>query len=228
MTRRGIAVTGAIRWLWLSTCALSLVSCTLEPHQVSVQPELTVQRPAVVAERDLMLEVVDKRPRNVFGYRGGVDPMTAPVGPGSSVTVAVRSALARAFRSYGFIVHSHDASNLPRVRVEIERLDYVAERRSWPTLVRTLGTVKVIYQYGQEYYTNHFSAEYSEGVKWAPSATTNTRIINRTLSRVLQRLLTDPELLEHLSRAEDTRLSSRLMGDSEVPSKNKSSAPSSQ
>lgn len=203
-----------VRWLVLilfsslaTACAVAVAELYQEPQQVMITPELAAEPTAIGFGRMLVLEVVDRRPKNILGYRGGVDPTTAPVYPKSSVVDAVRDALTAALTRSDFMVHSSTAATSLHMRVEIERLDYAANHELWPTAIKSSGAVKVICENGFEYYSNRYAAEYSESVKWPPGETGIAKNINKALSETLDRLLSDPKLLEVLSHGGETRRS---------------------
>lgn len=176
-----------------------------KPQYVLINPELAVEPKPIGQERTLVLDVVDRRPKNILGYRGGVDPTTAPIYPKSSVAEAVRASLSAVIREYDFVVREGEPASSIRIRVELERLVYATNHEVWPTSLSTTGAVKVICRNGPEYYSSRYTAEYREGVKWPPGDKAIAKSVNEALSRVLNRLLTDPALLRLLARQEPKR-----------------------
>ena len=192
----------------LSACAVALSELYQEPQQVALKPELALEPKAIGAARALVLEVVDRRPKNILGYRGGVDPTTAPIYPQPSVAEAVRNSVTAALARYDFVVHSPSSPASIRIRVVIERLEYATNHEYWPTSMTTSGAAKLICRNGGKYYSNRYTAEYREGLKWPPGEAAIANSVNETLSQMLSRLLSDPGLLEVLAKDEETDASS--------------------
>lgn len=188
------------RLLGLSSLAAAafLSGCALSPQTVRLTPVIDVAPRSIGSERQLAIEVIDARPRREFGTRGGVYGDSSLLLPSTEITTPIRQALAGALLDYRFRV-AQPAAELPlKLTVTVEDFRYTPSGSPLVRAIRTELRLRVQARNGGSDYTTEYTAATTQEVLGAPSPEENERIINRVLSKALQRMLTDERLLEFL------------------------------
>lgn len=175
-----------------------LMGCALSPQTVVITPRIDVQSHPIGQGRALALEVVDQRPVDHFGYRGGVYD-TAVISPQTDVAQTIRQALAERLRASQFVVTPPRSDAPISMRVEIQRIDYVASGEPVITEVRAYAVIRVVIRHGERILTTQYQANSARRVLGPPRAAENEAIINEVIAQVLQRMLQDGAVLDLLA-----------------------------
>lgn len=174
-----------------------LGGCALSPQTVVITPRIDVQSHPIGRGRALALEVVDQRPARHFGYRGGVYE-TAVISPHADVAQTIRQAIAERLRASQFEVTSPSDAPLG-MRVEIQRIDYVATGEPVITEVRARAAIRVTIRNRERVLTSQYQANSARRVWGPPGESENEAIINEVIGQVLQRMLQDGAVLDLLA-----------------------------
>lgn len=180
--------------------AVVLGGCALSPQVVSLNPTLETAEHRTIGEGTrLGLSVVDARPSPVVGQRGGVYEKTAAIRTAGDVTPALRRELARALEAVGFSVVTGAARVDAALTVEIADISYRARGGTFVRGVETSATLRAEARRGQRTFTGRYRGRQSKDVLTAPGEAENQALINAAVSNVLQRLVSDSELLGFLA-----------------------------
>lgn len=188
-----LARAGAV---FLALCALG--GCALSPQTIQVAPKPVVSAQAFGAGRSIALSVVDTRERAWFGRRGGIYD-TSYIEPAGDITVPVREAVVTALGQYGFQVQPADAPADASMLVDIGAIDYEAAGTPAMTTVTTRADLGVVLRTpdGKEY-SGRSKVSQSQEVPLMPDAARNEALINGTLTRALERMMLQPDVLRFL------------------------------
>jgi uncharacterized lipoprotein len=185
---------------------LIITACALSPQTVTIYPTLQLPSRDVGRGRTIALEVIDARPSQSFGVRGGIYRETSVINPSGEIKVPVRNALATALRNYRFAVALPDVSAPLAMTVTIEDIRYTPSGAPLVNEVRANLALKALCRDGTRQYTGRYTARTSKQVLTAPSAEDNEEIINTVLSKGLESMMTDQGLLDFLRDSERTVL----------------------
>lgn len=174
--------------------------CALSPQTVTLKPVVDAPSHPIGRGRELALEVVDLRPNPYFGSRGGIYGETALISPRVEVADTIRRALAERLTASQFVVTPPNPNAPLSIRVEIQRIDYIASGQPIIDEVRTLAAIRAIVRNGDRTLTSQFQANSTRRVAGPPGEVQNETIINEVVEKVLQRLLQDGGIIELLSR----------------------------
>jgi uncharacterized lipoprotein len=183
-------------------CVLAtLPGCALSPQTITIDPALQADGPKAIGQgRTLALEVVDSRPSPIIGERGGVYPETSSISTTGDITPNIWRALSGILSDYQFSVVEGDADGSLKMKVVIESIDYVASGGSRVTGVTTSAVVGVVCVNGTREFTGRYRGNTSRDVFIPPDTEENQKLINETLAKVLDRVVSDEKLLEFISQ----------------------------
>ena len=173
--------------------------CAFSNQQI--QLKATIQNPVseTAAGRAVHVRVADERLRTIIGRRRAG-------GNGGSITTQqdlstlVRDGLQKGLRRYGFTIAAVGAADVPVLAVELRALDYEAVA-GWLSLdIIAWGALEATCKSGARRYQTFYRVDRSRGpVSFPPPVAKNTALVNRTLSDLLMKPLTDRNMLECLA-----------------------------
>lgn len=175
-----------------------LGGCALSPQQVMLRPTVSINPLNIGNGREVYVDVVDARPQKAFGARGGIYATTSLITPAGDITAPVRAAIASGLVGYGFAVTPDPKPDAIKMKVQIEEIGYQGEGSPTVRKVNTRAAVKVTIDNGAKEYTGRYQVKNTRGVLTAPSEADNDQMINDIVSKVLQRMMTDKELVNFL------------------------------
>ena len=170
--------------------------CALSPQTVNIHPALDISRLSSRAQgTSIALAVSDARSNRVVGYRGGVYA-TASITTDANLSAAVRTELARALGKLGYRVVDDGANADIALSVELAGLGYKVTEDRVTRTIETTATVRGRSTAGSITRTGEYRDRRTKEVVKAPSEADNEELLNQVLSAVLQRLVSDPDLLK--------------------------------
>lgn len=183
-------------------CVLAtLPGCALSPQTITIDPVLQADGPKAIGQgRTLALEVVDSRPSPIIGERGGVYPETSSISTTGDITENIWQALSGILSDYQFSVVRGDTGGSLNMKVMIESIDYVASGGTRVSSVKTSAVVGIVSVNGTREFTGRYRGNTSKDVFIPPDTEENQKLINETLAKVLDRVVSDEKLLEFISQ----------------------------
>ena len=187
------------RYLAAIGVALLAWSCALIPQRVVLKPEVRVAPAEIGQQRPVAVTVLDERPRAVIGYRGGGPGMlTGEITTDQDVSSVIQQAIFEALKAKGF---SPVTGSGPRtLKVEVRTLEYSHSSGLFVAIFRSEVALKgICLNSGRSYERLHRGEEQQQS-PFVLTDDENERIINVALSRAVERLFGDPELLNCLAQ----------------------------
>ncbi|MBK5942782.1 hypothetical protein CCR79_02670 [Halorhodospira halophila] len=177
--------------------ALALSGCAPGAQTVKLAPETEQIEERERAEpAGLALRVIDRRPREIFGYRDEAGGVTLAGEP--ALAEAVRDGLATAFERQGIAVTEWDGEAERRLEVEIYTFDY---ERSGGFLNRRASLKSAWMVSGMvdgERYSSEARVSTETRALFGPGEAKNEELVNRVLSRGVRQVATQKDLLRLL------------------------------
>lgn len=184
----------------LSMLVVLAQACAFTPQTVVVKPEIQPTLDPTVPGRTVYLTVVDERPSQTLGTRS-FKGFGAELSVGGNLTDIVRMAIADGLQGQGFVITSHKAADERELRTEIRNLDYGLTQGFFANTVRTECGLKAICIKGSARpYENHYRGEHVEKVQFVQGSQANERFINSAISKAINLLLQDSELIHCLAK----------------------------
>lgn len=175
-----------------------LAACGLSPQQVPIAPVLETPVRNLGRGRDIAVQVTDARARKEIGTRGGIYGDTAVLTPAGDLAIAIRDALALALRNEGFRVVGAEGQFPLGIRVSVDDLSYAPVQGTVIKQVQTGIDFRVTLQDALRSISTKITFSSTQDVIGTPSPEDNERLINRTISKGLARMLNDHEVVEFL------------------------------
>jgi uncharacterized lipoprotein len=101
---------------------LIITACALSPQTVTIYPILKLPSRDIGRGRTIALEVIDARPSQSFGVRGGIYRETSLINPSGEIKIPVRNALATTLHNYRFV-----SQGLERMMTDPGLLDFLRD-----------------------------------------------------------------------------------------------------
>lgn len=177
----------------LAVASLSLVGCAHSPQQLSPQPKLTTQLNPVGRGQPVVVRVVDGRPSQSLGTRGGMYPETSTISVnGNDVVPKLQAQAEAAVRLLGF-TPTQGGSNAPQLTVTLAELKYQSPKDKMYVTEATIGaTFRADVANANRRYSGRYGASLDQRFGMAPNQETNTKLVSDVLSDALTRLFKDP------------------------------------
>lgn len=182
-------------------CVLVLASgCAFTDHRASLNPAIDVPAVAVGAGRLVRVTVVDERPHESIGRRGVGGGMGGTITLAEPLDGLVRAKLEEGLRRNGFAIAGASDEGAADLKVEIRDFEYQLVSGFWTGSAQTSAALKAICRDGDETYERLYRAEHKRGAFFVPSGGKTDRMLDETLSKVLDDVLSDDELMRFLAR----------------------------
>ncbi|HXH01916.1 MAG TPA: YajG family lipoprotein [Candidatus Competibacteraceae bacterium] len=179
---------GLLSW-WL----VLLTGCAAGPQVVTLQPFVEAPLAQVGRGRELVLEVVDRRPSQTFGYLAGIGG-NPPISSSGDLSQAVWQALADRLNQAQFVVAPARPGAPLALRVEILAVEYRTAGSPVINEVRTSARLQATARNGALTASGEFQADSARRVLTPPGMVDSVYMLNEVLSRALERMLQDPKL----------------------------------
>jgi uncharacterized lipoprotein YajG len=148
--------------------------------------------------KPLSIQVVDKRPTKILGYRG-LDSKNAKITTDQDVVALFQASLAEGFKRKGFSPVTDGQSADRTLTVEIEQIEYTTSMDFWKGTALAQTTLRAGSRRQGKRFDQVYRGERSETVVEAPGEQTNERLISGAMSEAVERLFLDQRLMEFLA-----------------------------
>lgn len=173
--------------------------CAFKQQAVRIDPKLEVVSSQLGQGKSIKVVVVDERPKTTLGTRGAS-------GVGADMTIdgdlqaIVQRSIEDGLKAHGFMPTQGDAGGR-ELRVEIRNLDYSIITGFWAGTLKVDCSLKGICKQGTERpYEKLHRGEFAESIQVVQGDNANNQYVSTAVSRALNALLSDRELLECLAR----------------------------
>lgn len=184
--------------LALAFVALLATGCALSPQRIEIDPNPQIQPANLGHNRPVQVIAVDSRGQKAFGSRGGVYKDTALVQPANDVREAIAKSVSQGLQSLGFNAFNPGA-DATTLEVRLEQLDYAPEEGSVVNRVNLDLTLMAEARRGNTTHTGTYKSSTEHKLPFTPSAARNQAMVNDILSRSIERLLNDQEMIDFLA-----------------------------
>ncbi len=184
-----------LSWKSLAVVLLTaglVVACAPGSQTVKLEPSVDVDERTVEEPRELALRVVDRRPREIFGYRDEGRGATIEGEP--ALADAVREGLTRALEKRGVEVVEWDDAADRRLQVEITSFDYTRTGGFLRRHVELRTEWDVSGSIDGSRYSSRARSSSQERALFGPSEAKNTELVNRVLSRGIRQVVGQSDL----------------------------------
>jgi uncharacterized lipoprotein len=175
----------------LAVSSLTLVGCAHSPQSLSPQPKLNAQLTAVGRGQPVTVRVVDGRPSQTLGTRGGLYPETSSITVnGQQLLPQLQAQAEAAVRLLGFTPTT--GGNGPQLTVTLADLKYQSPKEGmYVTEASISSTFRADVQNNGRSYSGRYAASMDQRFGMAPNEETNTKLVSDVLSDALTRLFQD-------------------------------------
>ncbi len=177
--------------------ALGLVAgCAPSSQTVKLQPEPQVQEAAEPEEGRLALRVIDRRSRAIYGYR---DEGSGAILEGDrELADALRQGLVEAWADLGVQVEAWQPDAERRLEVVIQDVRYRRAGFFLSRRARLSAEWQISGSIDGSSYSSEVRLSTEERGLLGPSESKNAEMVNRILARGIERIATQPDLLDLL------------------------------
>ncbi|MEQ7918110.1 YajG family lipoprotein [Xanthomonas sp. WHRI 1810A] len=175
----------------LAVSSLTLVGCAHSPQSLSPQPKLNAQLAAVGRGQPVIVRVVDGRPSQTLGTRGGLYPETSSITvSGQQLLPQLQAQAEAAVRLLGFTPTTGGSG--PQLTVTLADLKYQSPKEGmYVTEASISSTFRADVQNNGRSYSGRYAASLDQRFGMAPNEETNTKLVSDVLSDALTRLFQD-------------------------------------
>jgi len=179
----------------VTVLGMSLVGCAHSPQQLDPNPKLNGTINPVGQGQPVVVRVVDARPSQTLGTRGGLYPETsAVIVPSAKVIPKLQAQTEAAVRLLGF-TPSPNAYNAPQLTLTLAELKYQSPKEGLYVTEANIGaTLKVEVQNAGKRYNGRYGASLNQRFGMAPNEQTNTKLVSDVLSDALTRVFRDDNI----------------------------------
>lgn len=178
--------------------AIMLSACAYTPQQAVLRPQVTVAEEGVGTGVSVGVKVMDERPDKSLGHRGAAFMKGAKISTDQDVAGVVHEAIAEGLRKKGFNPLPFDDQQEKSLKIEIRLIEYSTSTGFWTGGIHTKAAMKAFAYSGGKTYENFYRTEDEERVVFVPDADANEKMLNQTISNVLDKLFQDQKLLVFL------------------------------
>lgn len=172
---------------------LALGGCALSPQVVTIDPSLQEQAAASrAAGQPLDLRVVDARPAEDIGTRGGVYRESSRIQPANDIADAVRRCAVEGLAKRGYAIGTEATDR--SVRLSVEQLSYDVSEGRIATAADITVAIRAHAERGADRYETVYRSAMNRKFPVPPTAEQNAEWINEVLGETLQRFLDDAKL----------------------------------
>jgi uncharacterized lipoprotein len=183
----------------LSALLLTLGGCAQSPQQIHLKPEITINH-QVSNQPSVHLSVVDKRPNQSLGTRGGTYSESNHITLASSLQSMLKPIASAALSEIGVVIDQ--PSPMPTdLEIWVEKLQYdVNNEKTLPLEITLNAQIAAIANKGGKEQISRYQSSKVHKFLTAPSTEKNEEIINAIVSTTLTRLLNDPKLIDFIQK----------------------------
>lgn len=190
----------SIKVIALSILVIFAAGCAFAPQSANLNPAVNVTTTNIGKNRTVHIEVVDDRATKSLGRRGSGYGPAASITAGGDLSVIIREELTKGLQAKGFKVVERKKSARNDLKIEIRNLKYTTSQGLFTTGIHVASAFKVYAKNRKSSIDKMYRFQKDKNAFFVPRASTNEKWINQVLSNTLEKILSDEELLTHLSK----------------------------
>lgn len=178
----------------LASLLLTLGGCAQSPQQINLTPQIKVNS-HLNNQPSVHLSIVDKRPSQSLGTRGGTYRDSNHITLASDIQSMLKPVASAALTEMGISVDQ--PSPMPtELQIWIEKLQYdVNDAQTLPLEIRLQVQIAAVANKGGQQQISRYESSKVHKFLTPPDTEKNEEIINEIISITLTRLLNDPKLI---------------------------------
>lgn len=177
-----------------------LTGCAFTPQEANLDPTISVMPSQEGQGVTVSVNVVDERPSKSLGHRGSGYGKGAEITATRDLDVVVYDKITAALRTKGFTVTDAGVESPVSLKIEVRLLEYTTSVGFWTGGVHVNGALKAIATNDGEVYERMYRSDDEERVVFVPDASSNEKMINESLSFLLNQVIGDNALIGHLAK----------------------------
>lgn len=186
--------------LW---AAVLFTGCALNPQKIDIHPNPEVEYQNIGKNKSATVRIKDDRSDDHLGFRGGTYPETSVLELNNDLPKVLYETVVQGLHRQGFNV-LNPGNNKRQVQVTLEEFDYKPAEGIVVNYVTTSAVIKAeVYENGSKIYSNRYRSETEHKTVVTPNNKKNEELINKELTRTLERVLSDKKLLTALRDGKD-------------------------
>lgn len=203
---KSISVISILKGVTVLLCCLVASACADKAQTVRLVPDISVVESNQGKGKMITVNVIDKRPNNVVGYRS-----SSTVSNGGEITLSqslqklVLYESIKGLMKKGFnpLVAKPDDSSV--LTVDIQEFRYYTSTSQWTGGVHTRATLKASVtihnaNMGKRFYENVYTVNNEKRNIVVTTAAQNEKLINEMLNDIMKKLLDDNQLIEFMAK----------------------------
>lgn len=192
-------IDNRIRRFLLAILLCLASGCAVNAQTVKLSPVMALSPTDYGGGKEVVLSVVDERPKQAIGNRGSAYGAGAEITSIDDVSEVIREKVGEGLSANGFQVVTGSTPARTSMKVEIRSIDYSTSVGLFTGGVHTRAAFKGICKNGRGEYENLYRQENEERVVVVPTAETNEQWINQAVGQALEKIFRDQKMFECLS-----------------------------
>lgn len=182
----------------IAIAALTLQGCAFNPQQANLAPSLNIAASTEGKNIPIGIRVIDDRPSKSLGRRSNGMIQAAEITAAQDLAVVVKQQLMDGLRKKGFDPVEFNEKNKTNLTFEIRLLEYSTSQGFFTGGVEVKGAIKAHATHASDNYDHMYRSDEEERVIIVPTAESNEKLINTSLSELLNKILEDTSLIKFL------------------------------
>lgn len=180
--------------LVLLSAGLFTSGCALSPQSVTLMPTADISRAPYGKQRFAVVEVLDQRPSEVLGTRGGIYKDSSEIKLTKEMLTPLVTSTENILGQLGFKVGRAGADEPVAFTVIVADLVYTSPNKIYANKVNGAIELKLNVVDGGRTFSSSFKTNSTESFALVPSEEKNSVILNKMFSDTLEKLFNDPKL----------------------------------
>ncbi len=187
------------RFFLLSCFSIMLSACAYTPQKATLEVTPEILESNLGRGRTIAVNIMDERPDKGLGHRGGVYGRGAEITTDQDITEIILDALYEGLTTKGFKPVSGGQKSDKKLDAEFRHFEYYTSTGAFTGGVHVKAAMKVRAK-GKVEYENMYRVEKENRVVFVPGAESNEKLLNETLTEMVERVFQDEDLLHTLSQ----------------------------
>lgn len=189
------------KWLWAGVGIFAAIQgCALRPENVRIDPTINLPRGLAGGGNTIAIAVSDARAVKKLGEVGDPNREMYPISVSEDPSSAIYSRVSSALGELGYTVVPYTAGMQPSLKIEVEVLKLDSDKRALDFLTTLHAEVAAHARNGTESLDAKYTVDQSLSTAGPAYKRDTTRLVNAAVSRALQDLLADQQLLDTLNK----------------------------
>ena len=189
------------KWLWAGIGIFAVIQgCTLHPENVRVDPTVELPHSLAGGGNTIGIAVDDARGVKKLGEVGDPNHAMYAISVNEDPSPVIYSRVSSALAELGYNVVPYTEGMDPSLKIDVEVLKLDSDKRAFDFLTTLHAEVAAHARNGKESLDAKYTVDQSVNTAGPAYKRDTTRLVNAAVSRALQDLLADQQLLDTLNK----------------------------